>query len=574
MRVGFRTAAARVRLLAFGLALAALPANAAGLDAIRRFVVIYEENHSFDNLYGDWEQVRGLGDAAHAPPQAAQGGTPYHCLLQTDVNLVSPPLPASCSDSTTASGFVSAFPNAPFTIDDFIRPRDRTCAPLGDHEKGVLKGAGAPGGCTRDLVHRFYQEQYQIHGGRQDRYVAGSDAAGFVMGHYATRRLPVYRYLHRPGHPRYAVADAVFQAAFGGSFLNHQWLVAAATPVFAGAVADGSTRDQHSMLDASGFPTAYPLYTPEPEGVEQRDRTLTVRCAPGLPAEAACGDFVINTAQPFYAPYAPRVADARRLPPLDNPTIGDRLNDAGIDWAWYAGGWSNASGARGAPGWSNGDGPQCADPGALPDSSYPNCPDALFQFHHQPFNYFRAFDPATAAGAANRAAHLRDEAEFLVQARSSRHACRLKPVSFVKPVGAENEHPGYASEAAGDDHLVELLKALAGSACARDTLVIVTYDEYGGQWDHRPPPGQGNDDGPHDRWGPGTRVPALLLSPHLRASFVVDRESHDTTSIVATIEHRFHLQPLGPRDAAVRDFATALAAPAAGTTHSPRPTDH
>src|SRR5262249_52795351 len=150
------------------------------------------------------------------------------------------------------------------------------------------------------------------------------------------------------------------------------------------------------------------------------------RCTPVLPGDAACGDYAINTAQPFYAPYGPGVPDARRLPPLDNPTIGDRLNAAGVDWAWYAGGWSNASGARGAPGWSNGDGPACQDPRAMPGSIFPSCPDALFQFHHQPFNYFRAFDPATAAGAANRAAHLRDEAEFLALARSPRSGCQLK----------------------------------------------------------------------------------------------------------------------------------------------------
>jgi phospholipase C len=47
----------------------------------------------------------------------------------------------------------------------------------------------------------------------------------------------------------------------------------------------------------------------------------------------------------------------------------------------------------------------------------PNCPDKLFQFHHQPFNYFTKNAPGTAA----RAAHLRDEQEFIQAARSSRH---------------------------------------------------------------------------------------------------------------------------------------------------------
>ena len=57
-----------------------------------------------------------------------------------------------------------------------------------------MPGPGAPGGCTRDLVHRFYQEQYQLNGGRQNRYVTGSDAVGLTMGVYDTRALPIYRY--------------------------------------------------------------------------------------------------------------------------------------------------------------------------------------------------------------------------------------------------------------------------------------------------------------------------------------------------------------------------------------------
>ena len=57
-----------------------------------------------------------------------------------------------------------------------------------------------PGGCTRDLVHRFYQEKYQINGGQQNRYVTGSDAVGLTMGTYDTTQLPIYRYLHSTGH--------------------------------------------------------------------------------------------------------------------------------------------------------------------------------------------------------------------------------------------------------------------------------------------------------------------------------------------------------------------------------------
>jgi phospholipase C len=93
-------------------------------------------------------------------------------------------------------------------------------------------------------------------------------------------------------------------------------------------------------------------------------------------------------------------------------------------------------------------------------------------------------------------------------------------------------------------------------------MVVVTYDEFGGQWDHVPPPGLDGTSGPHDEWGPGTRVPALVISPFLHESFVVDSTQHDTTSILATIEHRFGLAALSSRDAAVADLSSVFQAKA------------
>ena len=267
---GLFTGLAGLVLAAAGPASAAVPASAAAAarpsgplpGGYQNLVVIYEENHSFDNLYGDWgrvggQVVNGLQNATAATTtQVAQDGTAYRCLLQNDVNLTSPPLSSICHDP--AHGVPdSHFRNWWFTIDDYIKPTDTTCpAPGASAPFGVLKGQGLPGGCTRDIVHRFYQEQYQIDGGRQDRYVTGSDAVGLVMGRYATKDLPIYQYLHSKGAPNYVVADDFFQGAFGGSFLNHQWLIAARAPLVTGV-----TTAVHSILDRNGFPTSYPLYT-------------------------------------------------------------------------------------------------------------------------------------------------------------------------------------------------------------------------------------------------------------------------------------------------------------------------
>jgi acid phosphatase len=526
------------------------------LDKVDHIVVIYQENHSFDNLFGRWEGVNGLADAdaAHTT-QVTQSGVTYTCLKQNDVKLTSPsPLPTTCIDTTTGSSFQSAFQNQPFAIDDYVAPSDTSCPAPGSPSgpPGVAKGSGRPGGCTEDLVHRYYQEQYQLDGGKQDRYTTGSDAIGLTQGYFDTTQLPIYKYLHKPAHPRYAIADDFFQSAFGGSFLNHQWLIAAATPTFPNPPAG-----LRSLIDSNGMVTNYPLYAATGTVA---DRSVTATCAQaaavGRP-DLGCGDYAVNTTQPAYQPFSPGTAAANRLPPQTAPTIGDELSAAGIDWAWYAGGWSNANGDVGGPGWTNGNGPTCSDPHAFTTAVYPNCPDRLFQFHHQPFNYFANYAPQTAA----RAAHLRDEQEFMAAASSStQRECDLRPVSFVKPIGAENEHPGYASETAGSSHLVDLVRAIEDGGCRKDTMVIVTYDEFGGQWDHVTPPGQGGVDGPHDLWGPGTRIPALVISPFILGRHAVDHTQHDTTSILATIEHRFGLDPLSSRDAAVADLSSVFTA--------------
>jgi acid phosphatase len=497
------------------------------LGHYKHVVVLYEENHSFDNLYGQWgrvggDSVDGLPDAPRRHTvQIAQDGTRYKCLLQDDVNLTSPPLGSTCHDPGHGVPD-SRFTNKPFTIDQYIAPTDKTCPPPTVFApNGVLKNSpGArPGGCTRDLVHRFYQEQYQINGGKQNRYVTGSDAVGLTMGTYATKRLPVYRYLHSEQAPHYVIADRFFQGAHGGSFLNHQWLIAGRAPVDS---SHGKLGAEHSVIDANGMPIAYPLYTPTRKDVV--DGQLTRVCPGGSVANytLACGDFAVNTVQPSNPPFKAGDPQIGLINDARYPNIGDRLTAKGISWNWYAGGWHDA--AAGHPG-------------------------PLFQYHHQPFNYYAAYAP----GQPGRR-HLKGETGFFKAARSG----DLPTVSFVKPYGAENEHPGYASATDGDRHLVKLIKAVLNGPQASSTLVIVTYDEFGGQWDHVPPPGPGSRTaGPYDAFGPGTRVPALFLATSLRRSGV-DHRSYDTTSIIASIERSFHLQPVGIRDTRVNSLAHVL----------------
>jgi acid phosphatase len=330
-----------------------------------------------------------------------------------------------------------------------------------------------------------------------DKFVTVSDAKGLAMGYYPTDQLPVAAEAEQ-----YVLQDNFFHAAFGGSFLNHQWLICACTPVYSGAVRDGAPGDLHTVLGTNGLPVA------------GKDRQLTTQ---------ATGDYAVNT---IFPAVAPTIAGAPQLPLLTNATIGDRLTGAGISWNWYSGGWNDAT------------------------ASTPH-PDPLFQYHHQPFNYY-----ANYAAAPGRN-HLKDELDFVAAAEAG----TLPAVSFVKPIGADNEHPGYTDLIRGENHLEALINAVRNGPNWSDTAIVITYDEHGGFWDHVAPP----TDAQHsDIWGPGSRVPTIVISPLAKRHFV-DHTLYDTTSILATIEHRWDLMPLGTRDANANDLRRAFTLGAHGS---------
>src|SRR5262249_44011984 len=106
--------------------------------------------------------------------------------------------------------------------------------------------------------------------------------------------------------------------------------------------------------------------------------------------------------------------------------------------------------------------------------------------------------------------------------------------------------PGYANIVAGDQHIADLIGKLQKSPQWNNMVVIVTYDEFGGAWDHVAPP-------KGDLLGPGTRIPAIIVSPFAKAG-TVDHTQYDTASILRLIDRRFDLDPLPgltARDAAL-----------------------
>ena len=170
----------------------------------------------------------------------------------------------------------------------------------------------------------------------------------------------------------------------------------------------------------------------------------------------------------------------------------------------------------------------------------------IFQPHHQPFNYYARFAP----GTPDRAAHLKDEQEFLAAIDQG----TLPQVAFFKPAGRYTEHPSYTDLKSGDEHIDMILARLKKSPQWPHMAVIVTYDENGGFWDHVPPP---SGTGWGDRWGPGTRIPTIIVSPYARRGYV-DKTPYDTTSILKLITKRFDLEPLPGVRANVGDLTGAF----------------
>jgi acid phosphatase len=170
----------------------------------------------------------------------------------------------------------------------------------------------------------------------------------------------------------------------------------------------------------------------------------------------------------------------------------------------------------------------------------------IFQPHHQPFNYYARFAP----GTADRARHLKDVADFLDAIDKG----TLPQVAFYKPTGRVNQHPSYADLATGDEHISQVLERLKKSSQWPKMAVIVTYDENGGFWDHVPPP---SGTGWGDRWGPGTRIPTIIVSPYAKRGYI-DKTPYDTTSILKLITKRFSLEPLPGVRANMGDLTAAF----------------
>jgi len=487
--------------------------NRLALDAIQNVVVIYAENRSFNNLFGFFPGANGLKQALKHPIlQKDRDGSVFTVLPPAWNGLTAP----GQSVTVTQAQTTNILPNAPFQVDD----------PAGTYFPATPNTV-----VTRDLYHKFFENQMQIDGGGNDGFVAWADSGGLVMGYYDGRQTALWDVAKR-----YTLADDFFIGAFGGSFLNHQYLICACAPEYPNA----DTAPAHptiAALDTDASGNFLPRLSLKP--------TSAASALDGIPAFVLSGNIApknyfgdgtfraVNTMGPAYQPSfnAPAASDATHLyadpsvgstlPPQTQTNIGDLLNAKGLSWAWYAGAWNQALALTTATPYSQ-----------PPSNNASNPPPVVptFQFHHQPFNYFAEFDPV--AHAAERAAHLKDYDDLVAAAEAG----TLPAVTFYKPQGNLNQHAGYTNISEGDTHIADLIATLRSSPQWRHMLIVVTWDENGGWWDHVAPP-------KGDLLGPGTRIPALIVSPYAKRGFV-DHTQYDTASILRFVTHRWSLPVL------------------------------
>ena len=423
---------------------AVAPRSVASLNAndplakIGHIVVIFEENRSFDSVFGKFPGANGIANAGRAAIQVDENGQAYKFLpAPRNINL---------NPSADDKRFPPRLPNRPFEVNRYV----------------------SPSAMTGDLVHAFYQEQMQINGGAMNRFAGVSNAAGLAMGYFDTSRTAAWRLARQ-----FTLNDNSFHSAFGGSFLNHAFLVCAC---------------------AFAWPDA-------PAAIVAHPETNT-----NMLGQVTPDGFAVNTSRSVQFHKPSDKDPALLVPPQTMPHIGDRLDAKGITWKWYSGGYDDALAGK---------------------------PDERFQFHHQPLAYFADLAPGTAA----QKSHLQDYKDLITDIERN----TLPSVVFYKPIGALNEHPGYANITDGDQHLGELVAKLQASPAYKDMLIVITYDENGGQWDHVAPPRR-------DKWGPGTRVPLIAVGPTVRRG-VVDHTPYEFGSILRTLELRFGLEPLNQTDA-------------------------
>ena len=455
-----------------------------GFKTIETIVVVYPENRSFVHLLPDFpgafgdRRRAGIGGRA-AGPRRLGAAVPAAGLAT-----IRRPDPGR-SNREPDPAYPASMPNAA----------------VHDRRAAVRQAGRRADRRTRSIA--FYQNQMQINGGRNDMFVAWTNVGSLTMGTYrgegthlyaagaATTRSPITSSWARSAAPTSTISTSPAPARRASRTRRK-------------ACGRCSTTDGNLKLAPDSPKSA--LDGP-PKWVQDGSVVAGRLCSQHRAARPTSR---ARSRRPMAATRASPTRAGTRCRRRPVPTLGDRLSDKGVDWAWYAQGWDVALAYRGA--------------------IYNNLGAVNFQPHHQPYNYFANYAPGTEA----RKQHLKDMEDFWDAAAAG----TLPAVAFVKPDGNDNQHPGESTSRRRRPYHGHASSTRCGESPQWDHMaIIITHDENGGFWDPVPPP-------KGDRWGPGSRVPTVIVSPFAKKGL---RRPH---RLRHHLDPRLHLEAFRPRHAA------------------------
>jgi phospholipase C len=390
---------------------------------IKHVVVIFGENISFDHYFATYPDAT---NPAGQPKFVAADGTPSVNNLQ-------------------AAGLIDNNPNLrnPFRLD---RSEAYTC--------------------SQD--HNYTDEQKAVNGGLNDMYVQATAHMGVgcrtdgstVMAYYDGNTVTaLWNYAQH-----YAMSDNSFDTNFGPSTVGVLNLVSGQT---------GNAKLVQTFSNGQIATSTPVTVTGDPD-----------------PAFDDCGNDKGGT------------LNGKGTVELEGKNIGDLLNAQGITWGWFQGGFAPTTAAvlnpdgsvvtpavcaashTGHPGVPN---PTSQDGNTAPPTDI-HTPVADYSAHHSGFMYYAStrnqhhLRPASVAeiGHNGPANHNYDMTDF----SAALQAGNLPAVSFLKAPAYQDEHPGNSDPLSAQTFMVDVINALQKSGDWKDTVVVISYDDTDGWYDH------------------------------------------------------------------------------------------
>ncbi|WP_347108000.1 alkaline phosphatase family protein [Paenarthrobacter sp. S56] len=490
--------------------LGAAPATAVGTQEntstpIKHVVVLFQENVSFDHYFATYPK------AANTAGETQQGsGTPAAAFKASE---------DTPKDINTLASAGLLAPNNPNSV------QPARLSPM----QAV----------TCDQDHEYTAEQKAYNGGLMDKFVefTSKDACapnqygrpGLTMDYYDGNTVTgIWNYAQN-----YAMSDNHFSTVFGPSTPGALNLVSGQT---------------HGVKE----------FTAAGQPVKPTASDYTVR----VPDANGVGT-MINDPDPVYDDCSNNShAKANNLAGMTGKNIGDLLNDKGVSWGWFQGGFTPTTAAT------------ATTPAACGSthSNVAGISSTDYNPHHQPFQYYAStanphhLAPANDAeiGHNGQANHQYDLNDFNKVVNSD----NMPAVSFLKAANYQDGHASYSDPVDEQNFIAKTVNQIQQSKNWDNTAVVIAYDDSDGWYDHVAAKVKNASNSPDDaawcqnaaasgipvaggyadRCGPGPRQPLVVISPYSKKNFV-DHNQTDQASILRFIEDNWHTGTIGDASA-------------------------